>query len=70
MVTVSLRNPLNGNVTISVYDLSGRLAASSITAKAGELLKTDLDISALERGYYMIEVRMNGKQYRQKLVKQ
>lgn len=70
LVTVSLMNSLNGAVTISVYDLSGRLAASVSTVKAGELLKSDLDVSTLEKGYYMIEVRMDGKQYRQKLVKQ
>ena len=70
LVTVSLRNELNGEVDIHIYDLSGKTALSTQVMKAGEWMQHELDLGALEKGYYMIEVQLEGNRYMHGLVKQ
>jgi hypothetical protein len=68
MITVSLNNTDNGPVNINIYDLSGRIAASSVEFKASLNFETTLDISMLDRGMYMIEVNQGGEKSIQPLV--
>ena len=70
LVTVSLRNELNGEVEINIYDLSGKKAISTRVMKSGEWMQQELDLGTLERGYYMIEVQLDGNRYMKGLVKQ
>jgi hypothetical protein len=67
-ITVSLNNSENGPVNITIYDLSGRVAASSIEFKASMSYETTIDVSTLDKGMYMIEVNQGGDKSIQPLV--
>lgn len=46
-------NNANGNSTVNVYDLNGRVV---LTQNAGDAFDTKIDLSGLEAGFYMVEV--------------
>lgn len=56
--TIVINNLTTTNYTVRVYNLNGRLKASST------------DVSGLSSGYYIVKVRANGTTYTQKIYKQ
>ena len=64
-VTIQLAEDVN-NATIKVYNLLGELKSITNASQA----KTDIDISKLAAGVYIIEVVTDKSSYRQKFIKE
>ncbi len=68
IVHLSVHN-LTGNAIISLYDVKGRLLRS-FNADIGNTLVIPLSVSSLPKGIYYIQVFVNNKVYKQKLIKE
>ncbi len=68
MITVAFSNDKGSDVSIHIYDLSGRLARSVSDTKSVHSFSRDLDIRDLEQGIYTIEVRQGEHKMYQRLV--
>ncbi len=68
LITVTLRNDFQGPVNINIYDFTGRLASSGSVLKAGGILTHEIDISSLEKGIYMIDLRQGDKSSMERLI--
>ncbi len=67
-ITVSLSNEINGEVSISIYDLSGRVVKSETGIKATRNYRSVMDISSFDKGMYMIKVKQGDDQSVEPLV--
>ncbi|MDR2148589.1 MAG: T9SS type A sorting domain-containing protein [Tannerella sp.] len=61
---------LSGDATITVADLSGRIRQTVPVKANGNKTETTIDISALEKGVYIIQLSMNNINYSRKLMVQ
>ena len=70
-LNLTLNNVSEGNVTVEVYDLSGRKHYTQTTACTGQgMMSIDLSsLSNLSKGVYIVNVRNGNNAIQQKLVK-
>ena len=67
-ITLSLPDEWDENITVMLYDLSGRLVyqMESASTEGNEL---DLQVANLKNGTYMLQVIVNGEQFKRVIVK-
>ncbi len=67
-VTFSLDTDYSGEATLKVFDLMGRAVKTSNLLLEGGPFTTDLDLSNLVAGMYLIEVEMGRQQWQKQLI--
>ncbi len=68
-VNVNFNDPANGNVNINIYNVSGQLLKNFRVYKSASDFTERLNISNLEKGIYMVELRFNNKNAVRRIVK-
>jgi uncharacterized delta-60 repeat protein len=57
MLQVQLPNGLNGNVSLQIIDMSGRVIKKNTLASDGNALSTTMDVSTLVNGVYILKAQ-------------
>ena len=57
MLTIDLRNESYGPVEFRILDLTGRTIRIDVESKSERILNRTINVSDLEQGAYLIEVR-------------
>ncbi|MEI7801224.1 MAG: T9SS type A sorting domain-containing protein [Bacteroidota bacterium] len=69
-VTVLSASPENSNCVISIYSLSGQLMQTVNFISSNNIHKQSIDVSALDSGFYLIELKNETDHLIEKFVKQ
>ena len=63
-------NTFSGNATTKIYDSEGRLVLSKSFLLTPSISQTEIDISSVDKGFYLMEINAGGKNYFLKFVKE
>jgi hypothetical protein len=67
--TMTLQNNYSGTMKVQVVNMAGVLQKQFTVNKTNNISRTDLSISDLPKGEYLIMVDMNGKKETRKIIK-
>lgn len=69
-IAISIDNPIRGDLELRIIDVSGKLIDKITDNKQSNIWSSSIDMTNAEAGVYVVEININGQQFKQRWIKQ